>query len=249
MVACGAVPKWLPGCKSVWDDRWTRAEAGITWSDWAEALACPVRSMQRAMRLPSRLLKKLPEEVETLHQAYPEASVELWSQDEHRIGLQPILRRVWARKGTRVRAVVRPRYHWRYLYGFVGPQRGKTSWLLMPTVNPAAFSLALATFAHEQGVGPHKQLLLVLDQAGWHKRADLKIPEGLHRLFLPSHSPELHPAERLWPLSNEPLANRALTSLDELEQLQAERCRWLQAHPELIRARTSFHWWPSLDTT
>ena len=55
-------------------------------------------------------LKKLPEEVEKLHQAYPEASIELWSQDEHRIGLKPILRRVWARKGTRVRAVVRPRY-------------------------------------------------------------------------------------------------------------------------------------------
>ncbi len=136
-----------------------------------------------------------------------------------------------------------------YLYGFVEPQSGKTSWLLMPTVNTVAFSLVLAAFAQEQGVGPDKHLLLVLDQAGWHKSAELKIPQGLHLLFLPSHSPELQPAERLWPLSNEPLANRVLTSLDELEQLQAERCRWLQAHPEMIRDRTSFHWWPSLDTT
>src|SRR5579884_4044781 len=98
----------------------------------------------------------------------PEAKVELWSQDEHRIGLKPILRRVWARKGSRVRAVVRPRYQWMYLYGFVEPQSGKTSWLLMPTVNTAAFSLALAAFVQEQGAGPHKQILLVLDQAGWH---------------------------------------------------------------------------------
>ena len=205
--------------------------------------------MRRATKPHSRLLKKLPEEVEKLHQTYPEASIELWSQDEHRIGLKPILRRVWARKGTRVRAVVRPRYQWMYLYGFVEPQSGKTSWLLMPTVNTAAFSLALSAFAQEQAVGPNKHLLLVLDQAGWHKSAELKIPQGLHLLFLPSHSPELQPAERLWPLSNEPLANRVLTSLDELEQLQAERCRWLQAHPEMIRDRTSFHWWPSLDTT
>jgi transposase len=29
---------------------------------------------------------------------------------------------------------------------------------------------------------------------------------------------------------------------------QDERCRWLQAHPEMIRGRTSFHWWPALDT-
>jgi transposase len=201
--------------------------------------------MSRATQPPKRRLKKLPEEVKTLRQAYPAASLELWSQDEHRIGLKPILRRVWARKGSRVRAIVRQRYQWMYLYGFVEPRSGKTSWLRMPTVNTAAFSLALAAFAQEQGVGPDKQILLVLDQAGWHRSADLQVPDGLHLLFLPSHSPELQPAERLWPLTNEPLANRVLASLDELEQVQAERCRWLQAHPEVIRGRTSYHWWPA----
>jgi transposase len=201
--------------------------------------------MRRATPLSNRRLKKLPEEVEALRQASPEASLELWSQDEHRIGLKPILRRVWARKGTRVRAIVRQRYQWMYLYGLVEPQSGKTSWLLMPTVNTVVFSLALAAFAQEQGVGPDKHILLVLDQAGWHTSADLQGPDGLHLLFLPSHSPELQPAERVWPLTNEPLANRVMTSLDELEQVQAERCRWLQAHPELIRARTFYHWWPA----
>ena len=197
-----------------------------------------------------RRLKKLPEEVHELQQRHPQAMIELWSSDEHRIGLQPILRRVWARKGSRVTALVAPRYEWRYLYGFVQPTSGKTSWLLMPTVNTDAFTLALSAFAKEQGVGPDKQILLVMDQAGWHKSRDLVIPEGLHVLFLPSHSPELQPAERLWPLSNEPLANRVFQSLDELDQVQAKRCRWLQDHPEVIRGRTSFHWWPALvDTT
>lgn len=85
--------------------------------------------------------------------------------------------------------------------------------------------------------------------SGWHKSGDLIVPEGLHLLFLPSHSPELQPAERLWPLSNEPLANRVFNSLDELQDVQAERCRWLQAHPDIIRGRTFFHWWPSLEDT
>jgi transposase len=202
------------------------------------------------MRPSSRLLKKLPGEVEKLHQAYPEARIERWSQDEHRIGLKPILRRIWARKGSRLRAVVRPSYRWMELYGFVEPQSGATSWLLMPTVKTAAFSLALAAFAQEQEVGPNKHMLLVMDQAGWHKSRELQGPQGLHLLFLPSHSPELQPAERLWPLTKEPLAHRVFHCLDELEQVQAERCRWLQAHPECIRGRTSFHWWTaSLDTT
>jgi len=209
-----------------------------------------VPSIRRATWLFSKLLKKLPEEVNELSLAYPEATLDLWSMDEHRIGLKPILRRVWAKKGTRVRAVVRPRYQWMYVYGFVQPHSGKSSWLLMPTVNTEAFSLALAAFAQEQGIGPNKRIALLMDQAGWHKSAELRVPEGLHLLFLPAHSPELQPAERLWPLSNEPLANRVFNSLDELEQVQADRCRWLQAHPEIIRGRTAFHWWPSfLNTT
>lgn len=71
--------------------------------------------MRRAAQKSSKLLKKLPEEVELIRQAYPAAAVELWSSDEHRIGLKPILRRVWARRGSRVRAVVRQRYQWMYL--------------------------------------------------------------------------------------------------------------------------------------
>src|SRR5437899_6543397 len=86
---------------------WIRVVAGITCGGLAGARVCLARSMSKATKPRNRLLKKLPEEVEKLQQAYPEAKVELWSQDEHRIGLKPVLRRVWARKGSRVRAVVR----------------------------------------------------------------------------------------------------------------------------------------------
>jgi len=147
-----------------------------------------LQRLGRSMRVPrpqheqsdeatQQAFKKLPEEVEQLREQYPEAQIELWSQDEHRIGLKPILRRVWARKGSRVRAVVRQRYQWMYLYSFVQPEGGKTSWLLMPTVNAQAFSLALAAFAKEQGGWPNKHLLLMMDQAGRHKIRDLVLPE------------------------------------------------------------------------
>ncbi len=126
-------------------------------------------STRRAAHKSSKLLKKLPEEVELIRQAYPTAAVELWRSDEHRIGLKPILRRVWARRGSRVRAVVRQRYQWMYRYGFVEPQSGKTSWLLMPTVTVEAFSLALSALAEEVGCGPNTHMVLVMDQAGWHK--------------------------------------------------------------------------------
>ena len=47
-------------------------------------------------RVTQQAFKKLPEVVEKLHQVYPEARIEPWSQDEYRIGLKPILRRIWA---------------------------------------------------------------------------------------------------------------------------------------------------------
>ena len=181
-----------------------------------------------------------------IQHAHPQASVEPWAMDEHRIGLKPILRRVWAPKGATVKAPVAPRYEWIYVYAFVHPQSGDTSWLLLPTVNVEVFSQALAVFAQEVGAGPDKHIVLVLDRARWHTSAQLTLPEGIHLVFLPAYSPEVQPAERLWPLSNEPVANRVFTSLDELEQVQAERCKWLQDHPVVVHAHTCFHWWPTL---
>src|SRR5436305_13487753 len=88
--------------------------------------------------------------------------------------------------------------------------------------------------------------MLVLDRAGWHTAGKLEVPERLELEFLPPRSPELQPSERLWPLSNEAVANRPFATLDELEQVQVERCRWLQTQPALIRAHTCLHWWPTL---
>ena len=44
-------------------------------------------------------------------------------------------------------------------------------------------------------------------------------PRGIHLVFLPSYSPELQPAEHLWPLVREAIANRRIETLDELEEL------------------------------
>ena len=164
--------------------------------------------------------------------------------DEHRIGLKPVLRRMWVRKGSRPQVRLQPRFHWLYVYSFVCPETGRTEWLLLPTVNIAVFSLALAHFAQAVGAGSTRHILLVLDQAGWHTSQKVIIPAGIQFLFLPPYSPELQPCERLWPLSNEGIANHHFQNLDELEVKQAQRCVALQNQPERIRALTHFHWWP-----
>jgi len=176
--------------------------------------------------------------------AFPHAQIELWATDEHRIGLKPLLRRVWAPIGQRPLATVQQRFAWRYLVGFVHPASGRTVFHLATTVSIPLFEVELAVFARQVGASPTKQIVLVLDRAGWHTSRRLRVPEHVHLLFLPPYSPELQPAEHLWPLTNAALVNRHFTSIEELEDAQFAHCAALQRQHKRIRSTTLFHWWP-----
>ena len=176
--------------------------------------------------------------------AHPQATITLWAEDEHRLGLLPVVRRVWAPKGQRPIAHVRRKYEWLYVYGFVRPSKGHSWWCLLPTVTVSAMQLALATFARDEGIDATHRAVLVVDQAGWHTSATLVLPEGVAVVLLPSASPELQPVERLWPLIDEPVANRAFANLTELETVLVQRCRTLAADPQRLHVHTHFHWWP-----
>jgi len=111
--------------------------------------------------------------------------------DEHRLGLKPILGKVWARRGESLVVRVQHRYEWLYLYAFACPEQGHSHFKILPGVNTIAFECVLNAFARDNGVGPDKHSVLVLDQAGWHVSGKLKVPEGITLVFLPSHAPEL----------------------------------------------------------
>jgi transposase len=212
---------------------------------WAITPTIRARSTLKPILLHRNSLKKpLPEVVNAVTKRHPDAQVEQWAMDEHRIGLKPIIRRVWRRKGQRPVVSVQHRYKWQYLYGFVCPTTGQTFWLLLPFVSVAAYSAAVAEFAQAVGAGPNKQVILILDQAGWHRSDQVVVPQGLQLVFLPPDSPELQPAEHLWELTDEALVNRHFCDRAALMAVQAERCRKLQEQPDSIRSRTHFHWWP-----
>lgn len=45
--------------------------------------------------------EELAEKVESVKEEHPQAEVQVWAQDEQRLGLKPIIRRIWAKKGQR----------------------------------------------------------------------------------------------------------------------------------------------------
>jgi transposase len=188
--------------------------------------------------------KKLQQRVADLSATMPTA-VEVWAQDEARFGLKPTVRKVWAPCGQRPRAPSQTRYEWLYVYGFVRPTTGHTYWLLLPTVNTAAMNVALVEFARDVGAGPDKRILLVLDHAGGHGSTALEVPAGLELVYLPPSTPELQPAEHLWPLLREVVANRTFASLDPLEDTLVVRCLQLADQRDLVQHTTNFHWLPA----
>ena len=189
-----------------------------------------------------KFIKDLPSKVKKLEEKYPEAVVELGFFDEHRVGLKPILRKVWSPVGERPTAIVSHRYEWLYVYGFVKPATGETLWYLIPRVNTKWLNLVYESFASDVGIAPQTRVLLVEDNAGWHLSKTVKIPEGMSVEYLPPYSPELQPAERLWSLVDEPLVNEYFETIDEIEEVLVKRCNVLREMPEEVKNLTNYHW-------
>ena len=164
--------------------------------------------------------------------------------DEHRLGLKPILHKVWAARGQRPVVRVQHRYQWLYLWAFVNPQSGQSVWYILPTVSVEAYNYVLKNFAQSVGASESKYVLLLQDQAGWHTSKRLETPSSIELVDLPPYSPELQPAERLWRLTDAPLINKTFDTLDELQEQLSERCAYLLTQPKLLSRETLYHWWP-----
>ena len=136
--------------------------------------------------------------------------------DEHRIGLKPITRGVWAPIGERPIALGHHRFEWLYVTGFVEPTSGRTVWNVSNAVCKEMFELILADFAKAVGAGAKKRIVLQLDNAGWHSPKNLAAPDGIRLVFQPAHSPELQPADLAGVrLAKRGWAERALQRLQE----------------------------------
>ena len=114
--------------------------------------------------------------------------------------------------------------------------------LLLPRANAELMGEARAEFARWADPGGEKVLVVLVDNAGGHVAKALKVPANVRLYPLPSCTPELQPAEHLWPLVREALANRTFDHLVGLAAKLRRRCDWLAEHPEVVQGAVGFHW-------
>ena len=168
--------------------------------------------------------------------------IELWWQDEARIGQQGSLTYVWADKGSRPRAPRDQRYDWAYLFGAVCPTRGVGAALVLPSVNIAAMNLHLAEISILVAPGAHA--VITLDGAGWHQSGGkLKLPDNISLLALPPYSPELNPVENIWQfLRQNYLANRVFDTYAAIVDACCDAWHALVTAPDTIRSIAYRKW-------
>ena len=132
--------------------------------------------------------------------------VRIWVADEMRYGLQPVTRRVWSLRGTRVVVPVEPRYEWGYCYGALEVQGEGAEFFYTPTVNLECSALFLSQIG---ALDPESVHVVIWDGAGFHQQdRAAEVPANVRLLKLPAYSPELNPIEKLWDIAKDAICNR-----------------------------------------
>jgi len=163
----------------------------------------------------------------------PDKVVELWYQDESRFGQKGYLTHRWQKRGIRTEVIKQQAFESTYFYGAINPLTGEHHSLIFPTCDNYCTSLFLSSLS--KTVPSYKLIVLIMDQAGWHKSQDLKIPENIKLFHLPPYSPQLNPIERLWQyIKKKYLSNRYLESYQDI--LNAGCDAWNSLTREVVKS-------------
>jgi transposase len=167
--------------------------------------------------------------------------VQVFAQDESRVGLQTIRRRRITARGVKPQGSVQHEYANCWVYGSIAPSTGERFFLLLPTLDAERMQIFLDEFARAHSSTFN---LLLLDNSGAHTAKRLKVPPNVALVFQPAATPELNPAERVWQDLKNQLAWLTFEDLDALEQEIVERlCAYdtttlsaLTSYPYLVQA-------------
>jgi len=160
------------------------------------------------------------------------------AQDEGRFGRISTPKRAWAPPGIRPKAPRQVIGQSSYVYAAVAPEQGLMTSLILPTVDTARMNIFLAQVAQDFA---DYFIVMQVDQAGWHRAKELKVPENVRLIFQPAYSPEVNPVEHLWEeLREKYLHNLVFPSLDELIEVLCQGLNQLTEDKERLRSMMFF---------
>jgi transposase len=187
--------------------------------------------------------KKLPSalrEIEKNWSGKGEGPIRLMFQDEARFGRITDPRRCWAPYPLRPLCKAMLTREYTYTYAAVSVTDGVLDTLILPTANTACMQIFLTEVAARH---PNDRIVMVADGAGWHRSAQLKLPDNLFLLKLPPYSPELNPVENLWDeLREKSFGNLVFDSMQSLETHLEASLKNFELDTDRVKSIVSWPW-------
>ena len=168
--------------------------------------------------------------------------IDIWFQDESRVGQQGTHAYVWAPIGSRPLMVRDNRHDSAYIFGAICPQRGVGAAMITPAANTEMMNLHLAEISTQ--VAANAIAVLVCDGAGWHQLGGkLVMPDNVVLLHLPPYSPELNCMENVWDyLRQNKLSGLVWESYDDIVEACKNAWNWLVDDPARITSIGTREW-------
>lgn len=156
--------------------------------------------------------------------------------DEMRVGLMGTTRRVWGRRGVKVRQRRQMVREWRYLHLVVDPLQGRLWWFWSHTMQATVARTLVEATTEETDLAA-----LVWDRAPSHR--DVTVQEvGLPLIEQPPYAPELNPAERVFEHLRAGIEGVVYACIDDKVAAVEAILQELDADPERVKRLTSWSW-------
>ncbi len=156
--------------------------------------------------------------------------------DEMRLGLMGTTRRVWGRRGVKVRRRLQLAREWRYLHLVVHPMSGRLWWCWSHTMQSTIARLLIEATRTETDVAA-----LVWDRAPSHRDATVKAV-GLPLIEQPTYAPELNPTERVFEYLRAEIEGIVYPTIDDKVAAVESILQRLDAAPAQVRSLTDWAW-------
>lgn len=156
--------------------------------------------------------------------------------DEMRVGLRGTVRRVWGRRGVKVRQRVQMVYRWIYLFLVVDVRRGRLLWSWIESMKSESIAATVDRLKNHSDIEA-----LVWDGARGH-RSEVVRSVGLSTIVQPPYSPELNPAERVFEEVRRWVEGRIYGSIEEKVEAVDAYLGELEADPRRVRSLTAWNW-------
>ena len=187
--------------------------------------------------------EEFPAKIAKITADRPEAAhIEIWVQDETRVGQKGKVVARWAEKGSSPRAVVHGGFKSAFLFGAFCPERDTGAAIVVESVSTEAMNAHLEVIS--QAVLPGNHAAMLVDGAGFHAESkQIVVPPNITLITLPAYSPELSPPEGVWKfLKGGILAHRLYRNISEVIESCCDAWKSLIGEPGRIRSLCSFPW-------